>query len=273
MINNKPTLAIPSQRTSMADIDASLTLTSNMTDSAIRTTSRTNSKLLSPRNMEIAGISAAAGVLCTIIIGICIFCCLRRRRRRKVLRQSRPAYKAGFHEIVRYQGQNGRSRSRTGNCFITNLSPHGRQITDDIHGPDSIPSRLPYRRETTPDVMVPAAFAPSYTFSSMSSKEQVDLEPQEMMGLGLSLDDFNRRNRSRSPVHSLEEPVELASQRFSAVNPHVDDDRTVQETRYGRRKDRSSRLRSSPGIQNLRVEVSRSRSPSSSPGRRLLPHG
>ncbi|KIW20943.1 hypothetical protein PV08_01522 [Exophiala spinifera] len=195
----------------MAGTDASLTLThsatSTSTTQAAVSTSRTGSKLLTSRNMEIAGVSAATGVLCTLAIGLCIFCCLRRRRRRRqtnVGRQSRPRYKAGVREIVRYQGQNDRSRSRT----------------------DSVASRDPYRREVTPDVMIPAAYAPSSTFSSMASKEH-DLEPQEMMGLGLSVDDFNRRSRSRSPVHSLEEPVELASQRFSAVNPHVDDDGTT----------------------------------------------
>ncbi|KAK7906094.1 hypothetical protein LTR67_000820 [Exophiala xenobiotica] len=196
-------------------------------------TSSKDSSLLSSRNIAIAGSAAGVGVLLTIAVGMFIYCCLRWRRQR----QARRHVEFQFHETV---PKDARS----------------------LH----VTTRLAYRREATPDL--PASFAPAYTLTTSKDKE---LEPQEIMGLGLSTDEFNRRNRSRSPVHSLDGPVELASQRFSAINPHIDDKCTAPELRHGRAKERSSRLRNSPGVHNLRVEASRS--PSASPGRRLLPYG
>lgn len=117
------------KKNNMAGREASQTPTQGTTSTGIPPTtvptSRTDPKLLTSRNMEIAGVSAAAGILCTVLIGLCIFCYLRRRQRRSEgYRQPRPRYKkAGFHEIVRYQGQNDRSRSRTGDIFIS-LSHH-----------------------------------------------------------------------------------------------------------------------------------------------------
>ncbi|KAK5264834.1 hypothetical protein LTR96_009633 [Exophiala xenobiotica] len=203
-------------------------------------TSSKDSCLLSSRNIAIAGSAAGVGVLLTIAVGMLMYCCLRWRRQR----QARRHVGFQFHKPVPKDARSLHGESRSG-TFTT---------------------RLAYRREATPDL--PASFAPAYTLTTSKDKE---LEPQEIMGLGLSTDEFNRRNRSRSPVHSLDGPVELASQRFSAINPHIDDKCTLPELRHGRTKERSSRLRNSPGVHNLRVEASRS--PSASPGRRLLPYG
>jgi len=202
-------------------------------------TSSKDSRFLSSRNIAIAGSAAGVGALLTIAVGMLIYCCVRWRRRRQVRRH----VEFQFHETLpkNTRSLDRQSRSRT------------------------LATRLPYYREATPDL--PASFAPAYT---LTSKDK-EVEPQEIMGLGLSTDEFNRRNRSRSPAHSLDGPVELASQRFSAINPHVNDKSTMPDLRHGRTKERSSRLRNSPGVHNLRVEASRS--PSASPGRRLLPYG
>jgi len=131
---------------------------------------------------------------------------------------------------------------------------------------------LPHRPERT---LVSSTRCSPYTSADSSTytagEKHQELEPQEMMGIGLTSEEFNRRTNSRSPALSVEGPFELASQRFSAVNPKDVDEEPSPGTRPGRRRERQSRLRSSPGIRDLRVEASRS--PSANPAGRLLPGG
>lgn len=106
------------------------------------------------------------------------------------------------------------------------------------------------------------------------------IEPQEIMGVGLTEEEYIRRFKSRTPVSALDGPVELAALRFSvaeiltdAAKPLLKPKHTpkVKANAEPKRKqkesmERSSRLRSSPGIGDLRA-MAVSRSPSISPAR------
>ncbi|KAI1610912.1 hypothetical protein EDD36DRAFT_306770 [Exophiala viscosa] len=208
---------------------------------SVNPTSKTIS--LSSKTFAIAGVAAAIAVILTIILGLTIYCCLRRRTSRKLRGRADPfpVMRRGYRAL------------------------HDDTAVDET----SLPHR-PQRTLLSSTRYSPSTAVDSSTYT-MGEKRQGP-EPQEMMGVGLTPEEFDRRSNSRSPALSVEGPVELASQRFSAVIPKdVDEEQPRPETRPGRRRERQSQLRSSPAIRDLRVEASRS--PSANPAGRLLPSG
>jgi hypothetical protein len=106
----------------------------------------------------------------------------------------------------------------------------------------------------------------------MTFEKAEPIEPQEIMGTGLTEEEYKRRFKSRTPVSALDGPVELATLRFSAADIYAEAEKPLLKPN-GKRKpkprqttERSSRLRSSPAIGDLRA-LAVSRSPSISPAR------
>ncbi|EXJ56020.1 hypothetical protein A1O7_08951, partial [Cladophialophora yegresii CBS 114405] len=144
----------------------------------------------------IAGGAAAVAVVLTIIIGVLICWLIRRRRMKQAAMNSaqvgippqdpKPFYKDPFGAI---------------------LTP-----------------TLPRYSRRPPSFGYPQApFSPAPTYPSAQVIHPPHTEPQEVMGLCLSKDEFNRRTKSRSPAnHHVDRPIELATQRFSANNPDAE---------------------------------------------------
>jgi len=105
-------------------------------------------------------------------------------------------------------------------------------------------------------------------------------EPQEIMGAGLTEEEYIRRFKSRTPVSAVDGPAELATHRFSAAEILADAEKPLLKSKQtpkakSKRKstrkheesmERPTRLRSSPAIGDLRA-MAVSRSPSISPAR------
>lgn len=133
----------------------------------------------------------------------------------------------------------------------------------------SVQTPLPHYSGTA-SFIPPGPFSPTPTYYSMHISKPQNVEPQEIMGLGLTADEFSRRNKSRSPVYHTDGPVELATHRFSAPDPNFEATSPLLESKpRGKSREisqeRSSRLRTRPAIRDLRAEASRS--PSRSPAR------
>ncbi|EXJ63517.1 uncharacterized protein A1O5_11566, partial [Cladophialophora psammophila CBS 110553] len=181
----------------------------------------------------IAGGVAAAVVALTIIIGIAIFCLVRRRRMKQSLQESiQPG--PGPQE-----------------CKPFYKDPSGAVLTPLPRYPGSASA-------------MQSPFSPAPAYYSPRAPNPQDTEPREIMGLGLTADEFNRRHKSRSPVnHNVEGPVELAAQRFSANHPDAEARSPLLESRpkdnsLAKRGglDRQSRLRSRPAVADLHAELS-----------------
>lgn len=103
----------------------------------------------------------------------------------------------------------------------------------------------------------------------MTLEKDEPLELQEIMGVGLTEEEYNRRFKSRTPVNALDGPVELATLRYSAADIYAAAGATLFKP-VAKPSDitteRSSRLRTSPASGNLRA-LAVSRSPSISPVR------
>ncbi|KIY04181.1 uncharacterized protein Z520_00873 [Fonsecaea multimorphosa CBS 102226] len=196
----------------------------------------------------VAGGAAAAAVALTIIIGLAVYCLIRRRRMKKALQETaqpgqgpqeyKPFYKDPFGTVA------------------SALTP------------------LPRYSGSASAIQSPFSSVPAY-YSPRAPKPQ-DGEPQEIMGLGLTADEFNRRNKSRSPVnHIVDGPIELATHRFSANQPDAEaasplleskpKDRPTKRLTKAGEPDSRARLRNRAAVFDLRAEVSRS--PSRGPAR------
>ncbi|OAL37657.1 hypothetical protein AYO20_03164 [Fonsecaea nubica] len=196
----------------------------------------------------IAGGAVAAAVSLTIIIGLAVFCLIRRRRMKRSLQES---------------AQLGREPLEYKSFY---KDPFGAVMTP-----------LPRYSGSASTTQGPFSPAPAY-YSPRAPRFQDDGEPQEIMGLGLTPDEFNRRHASRSPVnHNIDGPVELATYRFSANPPDAEARSPLLETQpkvnptdrlaTDGELDSRSRLRSRPAVADLRGKVSRS--PSRGPARGL----
>ncbi|OQV06908.1 hypothetical protein CLAIMM_11415 [Cladophialophora immunda] len=188
---------------------------------------------------------AAAAVALTIIIGLAVFCLIRRRRTKQSLQESTQSGREPHEYKAFYKDPLG--------AVLTPL-PRYPGSASAIQGP----------------------FSPAPAYYSPRAPTSQDGEPQEIMGLGLTADEFNRRNKSRSPVnHNVEGPVELATHRFSANRPDAEarspllesrpKDKPTDKPTTNRKPDTRSRLRSRAAVVDLRAEVSRS--PSRGPAR------
>lgn len=102
----------------------------------------------------------------------------------------------------------------------------------------------------------------------MAFEKAEPTEPQEIMGTGLTEEEYKRRFKFRTPVSALNGPVELATLRFSAADIYAEAKNPLLKPKPKPRQipERSSRLRSSPAIEDLRA-LAVSRSPSISPVR------
>lgn len=103
----------------------------------------------------------------------------------------------------------------------------------------------------------------------MTLSKEEPVEPQEIMGIGLTEEEFTRRSKSRTPVNALDGPVELAALRFSAADVYAEAEKPLVKPKKAPRlipRERSSRLRASPAFGDLRA-LAVSRSPSISPVR------
>jgi hypothetical protein len=83
--------------------------------------------------------------------------------------------------------------------------------------------------------------------------------PQELMGLGISPDVFDRRQRSRTPRSVPLEPVELPSQRFSWLSVIWNTGNPAEgvEGQVERGRSRGPRLHTCPRVEDLRYEATR----------------
>lgn len=112
-------------------------------------------------------------------------------------------------------------------------------------------------------------FSPAPAYRSMTLSKEEPVEPQEIMGIGLTEEEFTRRSKSRTPVNALDGPVELAALRFSAADVYAEAEKPLVKPKKAPRlipRERSSRLRASPAFGDLRA-LAVSRSPSISPVR------
>ncbi|KAJ9602820.1 hypothetical protein H2200_012600 [Cladophialophora chaetospira] len=221
----------------------------------------------------IAGGAAAVAVVSTVIVAL-VVCWLVRRRRTKQAAQdflqselppqdSKPIYKHPF------------SASKYFRPALKYLLPTNTPVM----------TPLPRYSRRTPSFAYPSGpNSPAPTYQSTYVTHPPHTEPQEVMGFGLSEDEFNRRTRSRSPANLLiNGPIELATQRFSTNSPDAEAKSPLLEaspkqkpkpnTRAKRedKRQRQSRLRSRPAMGDLRAEVSRS--PSREPARGSEPNG
>lgn len=133
-----------------------------------------------------------------------------------------------------------------------------------------------YTRRTPSFAYIQNSSSPAPTYKASPIPHPPHTEPQEVFGTGLTEDEFNRRTKSRSPAnHSVDGPIELATQRFSANNPDAEARSPLLETKQKPKpklrpnrdetSERHSRLRSRPAMVDLRAEASRS--PSRGPAR------
>ncbi|KEF55631.1 uncharacterized protein A1O9_08381 [Exophiala aquamarina CBS 119918] len=139
-------------------------------------------------------------------------------------------------------------------------------------------STLPLYNVTSPQLSSPRIFSPAPAYMPISHEKAESIEPQEIMGVGLTEGDYIRRFKSRTPASAFGGPIELATLRFSAVNIFAKAEKqllkpkqTTKAEADPKRKpeepvERPSRLRSSPAISDLRA-MALSRSPSISPAR------
>lgn len=67
----------------------------------------------------------------------------------------------------------------------------------------------------------PYSPTPTYTSFGPQQTQQETTNPQEIMGLGLSAAEFNRRSKSRIPFQHSDGPVELGSERPSGNRPDL----------------------------------------------------
>ncbi|KAK5059779.1 hypothetical protein LTR84_009662 [Exophiala bonariae] len=185
--------------------------------------------------IAVAGAAAAVGVVVTTLVCLAIFYCRRRRGARRSGRQiqiSAPLQNPGM-------GRDLMSLARNTATSSTLSSP-----------------RPP--------------FSPAPAYMSITISKEDTLEPQEIMSVGLTEEEFTRRFKSRTPVNARDGPVELAALRFSATDMYAEAEKPLfEKTKPVSRPiqmERSSRLRASPAFEDLRA-LAVSRSPSISPVR------
>ncbi|ETI21582.1 hypothetical protein G647_07929 [Cladophialophora carrionii CBS 160.54] len=193
----------------------------------------------------IAGGAAAVTVVLTIILGVLICWLVRRKRMRLAEINSAQAGTAPQDPKPFYKDPFG--------AIISPLPRYSRR-----------PPSFGYSQ---------APFSPAPTYQSAHVTHPPHTEPQEVMGLGLSEVEFNRRAKSRSPAnHHVDGPIELATQRFSATNPEAEAKSPLLEARpkqkpkpnsRAKRENedthpRQSRLRSRAALVDLRAQASRS---------------
>ncbi|OAP62669.1 hypothetical protein AYL99_01896 [Fonsecaea erecta] len=197
----------------------------------------------------IAGGAAAAAVALTIVAVLVAFCVVRRRRMKQSLQESTEPGREPQEYKPFYKDPFG--------GVLTPL-PRYSGSPSTMHGP----------------------FSPAPAYYSPRAPKSQDGEPQEIMGLGLTADEFNRRHKSRSPVHhSTDGPIELATHRFSSNRADAEagspllrskpKDKPIRRQTVDGEADTRSRLRSRAAVDDLRAEVSRS--PSRGPARGFDP--
>ena len=251
-------------------LSASVTTTSN---GANRSSTPVASQLVSAQPVSksidtaaIAGGSAAVAAVVTIVIGLTIWS-VRRRRTKRV---------AEFpHKMV----QHLRNRSRLIRIPSVQVSAcTSRNVRSLLTDLTTVTTPLPRYTQTIPSFTYQQSlFSPAPTYQSTQTIHPPHAEPQEVMGLGLSQGEFNRRTKSRSPVnHLISAPIELATQRFSAGNPDAEAKSPLLESKSNEvpqskprpnpnpnpnpneKRERQSRLRARPAMVDLRAEASRS---------------
>ncbi|KIX08364.1 uncharacterized protein Z518_03020 [Rhinocladiella mackenziei CBS 650.93] len=185
------TFTVPSSVATSTPTSIATTTEAGSTTTPAQSESSTSS---STDTTAIAGGAAAAAVVLTILVGLALHFYLRRRRLRRTANGPLHREDVPLEHKGCYQDRPG-----------TILTP------------------LPCYPESSPHVSSPGVpFSPAPTYASMPTPRPQEMEPQEIMGLGLTLDEFHRRTKSRSPANVGDEPVELATQRFAAVDPNLE---------------------------------------------------
>ena len=226
------------------------------------------SKSTSPQvhTAVVAGGAAAAAVTLTLIVGLVYYCLMRKRRIKHLTEESLqhgsapPDFKPFFKDPF------GPGKTYASLIFTIYLTDSSTVVLTPL----PLYSRRAASATSFGNPKVPFSPAPTY-----QSSHPPHTEPQEVMGFGLSEDEFDRRTKSRSPMNFLVDgPIELATQRFSANNPDVEAKSPLLESiarpqpkakvkpksraRREAKWDRQSRLRSRPAVVDLRTEASRS---------------
>ncbi|EHY52852.1 hypothetical protein HRR83_007596 [Exophiala dermatitidis] len=196
------------------------TSTSSSTTTAWTTSTFTPAQSSHKTNTAaIAGGASAAGVVVLAVIVIVFYCCLRRRKA-KAAANSQPAQS---QELKNYYSP------------ATNVStPLPNYTKSAAHDPSS----------------------PTPTYTSGGTPRFQEAEPQEIMGLGLSTEEFHRRSKSRTPAQSLGSPIELPSQRPSGMAPELEADSPLLDSRSRQTNERKSTLHNSTGYSDFGTDGS-----------------
>ena len=264
------TFTVPSSVATSSPTTASSatdTTTTPVTTGQGSTSASSHSVSKSIDTAAIAGGAAAVAVVLTIIIAL--LCCwlTRRRRMKQVAQEALQAGTPPHDPNPFYKDPLGTSEYLFLICTAALLTKA------------AVMTPLPrYSRRASSFAYPQAPFSRAPTYESAQTHHPPHTEPQEVIGLGLSEDEFNRRTKSRSPSNQIgNEPIELATQRFSANNPDTEAKSPLLAARpkqrpkpkpRARREEkgqRQSRLRSRPALVDLRAEASRS--PSRGPAR------
>ncbi len=255
-------VATTSPTTISAATDATTTNTSTQQGSTSNPSHSVSTKSIN--TAAIAGGAAAVAVVLTVFAALLLCWLVRRRRMKQAVNDSMQAGTTPHDPKPFCKDPFG-----PGEDWITDR-------TKFLLTRATVITPLPQYSRCTPSFAYPQGpSSPAPTYASAQNLHPPPAEPQEIMGLGLSEDEYIRRTKSRSPSsHIGDEPIELATQRFSANNPDADAKSPLLEARPKQRakpnpkarreekRQRQSRLRSRPALVDLRAEAS------SSPSRR-----
>ena len=123
---------------------------------------------------------------------------------------------------------------------------------------------LPLYPETSSQFSSPRVpFSPVPPYMSPTLGRAGPLEPQEVDGQGLTEEEYKRRLTARAVASTQEGPVELSAMHFSAPDPDAEMQNPLLKPNHTKVAERTSRLRSTHGVGDLRGIASRS--PSRSP--------
>jgi hypothetical protein len=188
------------------------------------------------QTLVIACVSAICGAVVGILISV-IVCICRRRSRRRRLKNGRPLYQKMF-------------ANTSSSAQIPQVKKLNKQLTLNLANiSHEYPSHLSSIGALTPVMKAQRDDVGSY------------LDPQELMGLCISSEQFDRRQRSRTPRSAPTEPVELPTQRFSWFSMIWGIERSIspdpREPSPPRGRSRESRLHTCRKVEDLRSEARR----------------